>query len=315
MKKSLLAAIALTSFSAHVFAADVPSRRPVEAPVAPAQVPFDAFLSVGAGYSWATGKIDGESVNANGLSLESRASFFAPISGSIGFQADGLYERASNKIPTEGLFGIDSVNIVRNTGTLAGHIFTRNSSGLIGVFAQGSSTTDNVIGLTGQNRRYVFGVEGQYFLGNTTLYGQVGYQNMSIADVADVSANSNGFNLAGQVRHFVAPNFMVALKVDYEKLNGSDLFDQVNQSSWRVGIRPEYRLEASPLSVFADLSHRRSELSGANAPDYTETETRGMIGLKVNFGAKTLFERDRSGASLDPIKPHQMVAPLVAAFN
>ena len=78
--------------------------------------------------------------------------------------------------------------------------------------------------------------------------------------------------------------------------------------SWRLGARAEYRFDATPISLFGDVSHRWTDVK----PDiisatYKEHETRAMVGIKLNFGSKTLFERDRSGASLDPIKPMNLI--------
>ena len=298
MNTSFLSAVALCALSSAALAADLPSRK---APaVEPVFASFDAFASVAVGYNWTTGKNYNESRDFNGLEVKARGTFYAPIAGTgFGFQADGQYERSANN------GGEGYGDLVTNTGLLAAHAFARNATGLVGVIGQANSTSDNFGGDT-QNRRYFIGAEGQYFLGAVTLYGQVAYQDYSIINTTNVDVGGTGFNLAGQVRYFATPDLMLALKADYEKLNGTGEANGIDVSSWRVGGRAEYRFAATPISAFGDLSYRSSEVSYNST--YKENETRALVGLKLNFGSKTLFERDRSGASLDPIDAMRVVA-------
>ncbi len=297
MNKSFLAGVALCALTSAAVAADLPSRKaPVIAPVV---AEFDAFASVALGYNWTTAKNTYESKDANGLEVKARGTFYAPILGTgFGFQADGQYERSANNV------GEGYGDLVTNTGLFAAHAFARNATGLVGVIAQGNSTSDNFGGDT-QNRRYFIGAEGQYFFGAMTFYGQAAYQDFSLVKNDSGEFGGTGLNLAGQVRYFVAPDLMVALKADYEKLNGTGYAKGADLSSWRLGGRAEYRFAATPVSAFGDFSYRSSEVSNYN--NAKENETRALVGLKLNFGSKTLFERDRSGASLDPIDAVRVV--------
>jgi hypothetical protein len=68
----------------------------------------------------------------------------------------------------------------------------------------------------------------------------------------------------------------------------------------------DYRFDNTPYSVFASADYRDGKFDNNGGKDH---ETRVMVGGKLNFGSKTLFERDRSGASLDPIRSLQAVIP------
>lgn len=128
-----------------------------------------------------------------------------------------------------------------------------------------------------------------------TLYGQVAYQNLS---AGSLNENAGGFALAGQVRYFATPNLMLALKGGYSALNFDGSASGYDHNAWTFGAKAEYRLAASPISLFAEADYRR----GLFRSFRDETDQRFMVGAKWNFGSQTLFQRDRSGASLDPFR-------------
>ncbi|MDB5570516.1 MAG: hypothetical protein JWN93_1699 [Hyphomicrobiales bacterium] len=283
MKNGFLAS-ALCLVSAGAVAADLPARAPAMAP-APVANSFDAFGSLSAGYnSW-----DFEGQSLDGLNLQGRASFAAPLSGALGFQADGTFERSK--------LSADQGNMINNTGSLAGHLFWRDSNaGLFGLIAQASSKNSSYI----SDRQYFIGVEGQYFLGNVTLYGQAAYQNLGVG-MYGTSMDSDGFALAGQVRYFAAPNVMFALKGGYSTLSFDAYGSSFDLNAWTIGAKAEYRLAASPISLIAEADYRRGAYKGEGS-SVSENDTRVTVGAKWNFGTQTLIQRDRSGASLDPFR-------------
>ncbi len=281
MKKRFLSSVALTSLSTLAVAADLPSRQPAVVPVA-VQSSFDAFGSLALGYnSW---DVNGQ--KPDGMSFDARGTFFAPLFGSLGFQADGTFSRSD--------FSASGTSLRRNTGSLAAHIFHRNSTGLVGVLVQGNANDSNF----GSSRDYFVAAEAQYFLGNATLYGQIGYQNTNYSVVGQ-GVTADGWNIAAQIRYFVQSNLMIALKAGYADLSFDNAFGNgVNHSAWKIGAKTEYRFNASPVSVFAEVDYRDGRFKVAGV-DMKENETRAMLGAKWNFGSQTLFQRDRNGASLD----------------
>ena len=60
-------------------------------------------------------------------------------------------------------------------------------------------------------------------------------------------------------------------------------------------------MAALPVSYTAEATYR----SGVyNNEGYNhDHDLRLMVGVKLNFGSKTLLERDRTGASLETVKP------------
>ncbi len=305
----LVSALAVSS----AIAADLPSKK--SAPTPPVFSGIDAFGSVAAGYNWGNFSAPGSSLDANGMNLAGRATFSAPVSGLIGFQADGTLDRNVNKLPGAMLGGDKDTNLIRTTGDLAAHVYLRNSTGLIGVIGQASASELNIGFLS--DRRYFAGLEGQYFIGNTTLYAQAAYQNANFGFTtgmfgggsSSLGLSADGVTVLGQVRHFLTPNAMIALKGGYEvvetttDLGGGSL----RHSAWMVGAKGEYRFDKSPVSAFVDVDYRKGEF---NTGGSKESETRGMLGLKYSFGSTTLIERDRNGASLDPIRSLKAILPI-----
>lgn len=285
MKRYLLASVALAALSSAAVAADLPTRKPAEAPGVAALSGFDAFGSLSLGYNrW---EVEGQ--GTDGLNVETRGTFYAPLFASIGFQADGAFTRSE--------YSASGMTFRRHTGALAGHVFHRNSAGLVGVLVQGNANDTSFI----SSRDYFVAAEGQYFLGAATLYGQAGYQNTTYNGVGN-SLTADGWNIAAQLRYFVQPNLMVALKAGYADLKFDAIFGNgLTHTAWKIGAKTEYRFDASPISVFAEVDYRDGRIKSAGL-EVKEKETRAMVGAKWNFGSQTLFQRDRNGASLDPMQ-------------
>lgn len=287
--KRLLATTALALLPFGAIAADLPARSKAPAPVFTNAPTFDAFGSVALGYnSW-----DVAGISPEGLNVEGRATFATTLSGAFGVQFDGTFERARYD---------DSVlPLTNNTGSLAGHLFWRDSNaGLVGVIAQGNAKSSTDV----SDRQYFLGLEGQYYIGNVTLYGQAAYQNLGLG-FAGESLDADGLALAGQVRYFATPNFMMALKGGYSSLSFNGVGPGIDHDAWAVGAKAEYRFAASPVSVFVEGDYRRGTLKGDVGPGDGQikgTEQRVMVGAKWNLGSQTLLQRDRSGASLDPLR-------------
>lgn len=289
--KLLLASAAALSMTAAASAADLTKRQP--APPAPAASSgMDGFGSLALGYNWWSGDFG---PNANGLHVNARGSFFAPVSGSIGFQLDGSYERNA--------YG--SGEAVEHAGTVAGHIFTRNTTGLFGAIAQTTLSTTTGDNSGDGDTRFFLGAEGQYFVNNAvTLYGQAAYQSFNAGSTGfdGASFTADGFSGVAQARFFAAENVMLVGKVAYEygKLSFGGPSTTVN--SWAVAGKGVYHIHHTPVSVFAEAQYRASDFNPSGLRSAKEHETRGLVGVKYSFTSKSLLERDRTGASLDPIE-------------
>jgi len=248
-----------------------------------------------------------------GLDLEFRASAAVPLNSRIAAQVDGVYSRTAY----DNNSGETDVPILkRNQDTIALHAFWRKpSERLLGVIGQHTGFTGN--GRGGASVYYIGG-EHQEYIDRMTIYSQVAYVS---AD--SVTEDINGVNASVQFRYFPKDNTMYALKVSYERLTNKpewqasdctdDCVDQ-NYKTWMIGGKMERRLANSRLSFLVDADYRilDSRLHRIYIADTFSTEQsikgksgdlRFTIGLKLNFGSGTLFSRDRSGASLDPIRP------------
>lgn len=279
----------------------------------------DGFGSFSAGYnvlnpgsySWEgcdEGCDSGSSTNAptaKGLDLNARVSVAVPLGGAFGAQVDGEYSRTVYRVTEDSEGWSEKLN----DSTVAAHVFARNSKGLVGVVAQRTSTNSNFG--DGQATYYIGG-EGQFYLGKATVYGQVAYGSDDFSPT-----NSNGINAQAQLRYFPQDNLKLTLRGGYEffkitpdsryNWGGDSWSDKVNTVA--IGANAEYRLAGSSVSILGDVDYRATKLKyrddftgGYYANRQTTGDLRLMVGVKLNFGSTTLIERDRSGASLDPVR-------------
>ena len=248
-----------------------------------------------------------EDGKVSGLEVNLRASVSIPLSSTFGAQLDGNLSRTVYK-PDANLCS-DCAATIASESVMTSHVFWRKSGkGLVGLVGQ--RTTQNTNFGTGQSTYYV-GAEGQIYAGKATLYGQVTYA----ANDQYGFDGTTGVNAAVQVRFFPTDNLKFTLKGGYEKLNqsyvdsfGNDRSFGNNYKTWLVGGSAEYRLKHSRFSLVADVDYRdlkqenyfRSGNFSENS-DSAFSGFRAMVGFKVTFGTASLIERDRSGASLDPV--------------
>jgi hypothetical protein len=316
--KTLLLAGTAVLFAGAANAADMPAY-PVEAPAVVAANPWDAYVSVGAGYSFfdvgddlGLGGIGGgDDLDFDDFQAEVRASAAYQFGGSFGMQGDVVFNYQSFDFP-EILPGLDILDSVKTTD-VAGHAFWRNDSFLLGAFGQYGLTSADVIGPLGVDfDRFYGGAEAQAYFGNFTLYAQAGYQNLDLGIDIPGLDDVDGFFVNAEARYFATENWKLFVKGGYNTatisadLGGADF--ELDFDTFTVGGGTEYRFADSPLSVFANAEYSHSETDGLSdlsggAIDEGEFGTvKVLAGLKLNLGSQTLLERDRAGASLDPVK-------------
>jgi len=295
---------------------------------------YDGFGSVAVGYNvldegkwWEDyGYFEGSDYSdsgngedkADGLDLEVRASAAAPLSGNFAGQVDGVFTRTALK--WDDCDGCPTWKL--NETSIAAHAFWREpDKGLVGLVGQRTAHTSNSwSGIT----TYYIGGEGQAHLDRFTIYGQVSY-----ASVDHSYVDTDGVNAALQLRYFPQDNLMVALKGGYERMTtkpDDDYYDcpdycyKDKATTWLIGAKAEYRLPDSKFSLFADADYRDIKFRNSyidsdyywREEQYKYSDFRAMVGVKINFGSSTLLERDRSGASLDPVRP---LAPNMWSFE
>jgi hypothetical protein len=228
-----------------------------------------AFGAVGAVNTWLS----------PGMSVQ----FSAHAEGTSGYD----YNRSSSEY-TEARF----------SGIMGGHVAWRDpNSHAVGVFAAFTGT--NNLDYCGANGGALGGVEGQKYLGNLTLYGQLGYGGQF--NNANCGMIDDYWFIRGIARYFVNPNLRVHAEVSYadgdsQSTNGES--GNASILSWGAGI--EHRLANSPFSFFA--GYAGDSIKGNyryTCGDNTVTQHTFMVGAKMNFGEPTLLANDRRGATFE----------------
>jgi hypothetical protein len=161
--------------------------------------------------------------------------------------------------------------------------------------AAAGGTTDEWL-LLGQWGGGLGGIEGRYYVGNTTLYGQAGYGGQF--NNGNCGTLDRYWFLRGVVRHFITRNWMVNGEVSFADGKSQRLDPPefgLTILTWGVGT--EYRMDGSRFSVFARFY--QDHLEGAQSGIPTVTQNTFLVGGKINFGAATLFDDDRRGSTFD----------------
>jgi hypothetical protein len=216
----------------------------------------------------------------------------------FGLQGDLVVSRG------EMSYFIVSVDTSRIDGAL--HAFYRQQDQfLVGGFVQAGSTEYSIDTSPGDDLSidHVFaGLEGQLFLGNATLYGQVGRVNYSTDEYDD---DVSGMFATAELRYYLEPNLKIEAHGGITSLDS----EGTDATIYNLGIGAEYRLTDSPLSLFATLDHVSvdSDSSGSLNVD----SNRILVGAKISFGTETMIERDRSGASLKPMRDELPFLPVL----
>ena len=254
--------------------------------------------------------------NYDGLNLNVRTSVSVPLGGAWGAQVDGNFSRAAYDTDITYYEG-EEYALKPNESTFAGHVFARNDKRLLGLFVQRTSTNHNF----GSGRAvYYAGGEAQAYLGKVTLYGQASYGTHDFTPF-----HSDIVNLGLQLRYFPEENLKLALGGTYQNekwTRNREWFggNSYEENSWErtgdnfiFGLNAEKKLKKSRARIFADFSYGEDKIdtiyrytygseTESDAYQYKNSEVRFMVGVKLNFGSTTLLQRDRSGASLDPVR-------------
>lgn len=264
----------------------------------PSPSTWDAYFSAEAGNRWID--VDGASFDDRFFGVRGSGAY--AIGGGVGVQADLTYNRQ--------YFGDSEIHSSDTDG--AGHIFYRDPErGLIGIVGQVGNTDFSYGGIGIDFDRYYAGVEAQGYFGNFTLYGQIAYENLDVGPIlGGLVGDADGWVATAQARYFVQPNWRVDGKVLYvsREFDDGGISGDGNLEVWGAGIGTEFKFTSVPVSAFANLDWTTASFGGG--PDLDNT--RAFAGLKLNLGTETLIERDRHGASLDPI-PYE--APIIDAIG
>lgn len=255
------------------------------------------FVGVGVGWTFLNEDNDqdpttDETGDDSYLALRFEGAFSQPLTRHISAQLDiiGEYFDADQ----EGGGGPDNQIA---TGIAGAHISARDAQkGLVGWFGGISQGRTNDI--DNENTAIWVGAEAQKYFERVTLYAQAGLA------WGDVHSSQEEYNEAGFARlvgrYFVDYDFRLQAEASVfianDAIDPVDILgsDDVETIGW--GLRADKRLGNSRFYGFA-------KYDGLYIDTTTEQKTLVEHALKVgisrHFGASSLFEQDRSGATLD----------------
>jgi len=281
------AVVPLLAAAPSAFAADL-ARVPARAPVVDATPSGDGFVSVAAGGAWVDEDFGGgDTFSTNGLSLEGAASGEYNFTTTLGFQGDVVFRQQD--------LADDGDTDRSRTFDAAAHAFYRTDEYLLGGIVQAGTTELGTVeggdfgGDAGLDHSYA-GLEGQYFLGDLTLYGQAAVTHQSV-----FGNDATGAAGTLELRYFLTPNFKIEGHVAGTRLD----FESETADTLQAGASAEYRFDNQPFSIFAKYDFSRDTIEGEPG---SVSDNRVLVGLKFNLGTQTLKDRDRSGASLKPFE-------------
>lgn len=182
--------------------------------------------------------------------------------GSLGFQIDGQFATH------------DATGYEADTYNFGAHVFSRSDNGLIGGFINYGSA-DFGSGVFDYDY-WTVGGEGAIYMSRTTLNGVISY-----SDAEDLDAQITAVDVGAT--HFVTDNFSFTGNAAFGNIDSFGSAD-----FWSAGVGVEYQFGATPVSLFGGYTH--SDFDGSEGDAFT-------VGVRYNWGG-SLFERDRSGASL-----------------
>lgn len=262
--KRVLAAAFLTLSSSAAFSADVVQPVVEEPIVAGPRVSgyVEAFLGGG----W----LDTDGGNDNGWVAGGAARINFPIDPRWNIQGD-LY--------ADGAW-FDDGDLNSYGGAL--HAYWRDpSSFALGAFA----SVTGYGGDAGPKDFYSFSVgpEAQVYFDNVTLYGRAYYEQLR---QSGFSEHIDMWGVRGVVRYFAQTNLRFDGEVGYRFGGGSDTV--------ALALQGNYRFDNTPWTVFGryQFDHISVDTSNLNLQKL-------ILGARVTFGADTLLDEDRNGATMD----------------
>ena len=181
---------------------------------------------------------------------------------------------------------------------MGGHLSWRDPSQfMVGIMAgAGTGTVDGCTKSScGEDfQAFLFGVEGQLYLDDTTLFKQVGIVR---AD-EDGSEELDLFFVRKGVRHFFDNGWTADGELGFAWGTfdgGNSGLSDVSIVSWGVGVEKQLQTQM-PISLFARYEGALYTLDNCSA---SMTEHRIMGGIRIAFGVPDAKTQNRLGANTD----------------
>lgn len=213
---------------------------------------------VGAAWGWLD---DDDSSDKDGVWAFDGA-FSTPVHNNWVFQFDGS------------MIDMDHGDHGHSFGNTQAHMFMRSDTHAFGGFVAAANIDgDPFFGL---------GLEGAAYFNRFTWSGQIGGMWEHDTD------NDQIFNVSTRGDFFINDNFSIGAELGWT--------DSEWESEEAVvgGINGEYQFNNSPFSVSLGWVHGDSDYDGGGSHEIDQV----TLGGRINFGTASLFERNRSGASM-----------------
>lgn len=216
-------------------------------------------------------------------SISIDGSYALPVAEQLSLQLDGLAT-----LYLDDLGNSDDATV--GEGYLASHFTYRApQTGLLGVFGGIGLTEDNGDD-EDVNKFFSFGgLEGQYYLGDVTLLGQVGYFHAT--DSYDEAIDAAVFARGGGDFYFT-DNTKISADASYVIGNRSG--EKTTIFGWGAGA--EHKFSSLPVGISASYNgFDLKPLDDSNQPVVHEFR----LGAFYQFGTSSVKENDRTAAGLD----------------
>jgi hypothetical protein len=300
--KKFFARLGVVSFGAAALAcsgAAIAADMPVKAPVITATQtasPLSAEIGAYFGKTWSLWDDDGTLFRNHPTLYGGTARANLWLAPNFSAQLDLEGEKA-NKFKSIGDGGQQ-----RQADLYGGHFAFRDpQKGAFGAFGGVIDSNDLLfIGIKDFHEGF-YGVEGQVYFSNLTLYGQAG--RMERISGVDEAEPDHMWFVRGAGRYFFTPNDKLQAEFAYAKgraFGCSTGCSDIKLPMW--GASFEHRFDNSPLSVFVEYSGFTYSGRFDLAPIHEHvkaTENMLMAGAKLYFGEGTLLAADRSGTTFD----------------
>ena len=184
------------------------------------------------------------------------------------------------------------------SGNIGGNVFWRDPErGLIGLNTEIARIyfTDGF-----ETMRYSAGPEFGYYLDRHSFLARASYHywaNTYDHGGTDINYSGRGIEFNGSWNYFITDNFSTGLNAGYKKLINGNPYIEFTYESYLAGVMSEYKFDSSPFSLFLQGVYEKGSFAFP-AGSLDVNGYRVLLGLKYNFGDKSLFQHDRSGASM-----------------
>lgn len=171
----------------------------------------------------------------------------------------------------------------------AAHVAFRNDQFLLGGFGGLGTTYSEAAGGSNNDDGFWFaGAEGQYYMDNLILYGQVGYfDNKDSLDFI-----GNAVFVKAQARYYLSDSTKLTGSVAYAAAHEG--FDELATNIFDWGLRFDQGLGDVPVSLFAAYNG-----SSYNNGIGSYTDHVVKVGLQIKLGGSSGAGFEHNGASLD----------------